>query len=131
MNGRIDPGGGGLTGATGDLTPDESEGAFVPGERREVEDETSRANVTFRQGASAPAQQGEVGDPKGDPIEGGPTELAQRESGYGSEHGLTPDDPAYRMEVNPPAAPDDRRGAGAHAEPRLGGDERSSNEERF
>lgn len=63
MNDRIDPGGGGLTGATGNLTPDESEGAFVPGERREVEDEITRANVTSRQGESAPAQRGEVGDP--------------------------------------------------------------------
>jgi hypothetical protein len=51
---RIDPGGGGLTGATGDLTPDESEGPFVPGERREVEDETDRATVTLGQAASAP-----------------------------------------------------------------------------
>ena len=131
MTERIDPGGGGLTGATGDLTPDDSDGPFVPGERREVEDETTRANVTFRQGASAPAQQGEVGDPEGDLHESGPTELAQRESGYGSEHGLTPDDPAYRMEVNPPAAPAERQVTGRRAQPRLGGDERSRHEERF
>ena len=29
---------------------------------------------------------------------GGPTNMAERESGYGSEHGLSPDDPAYGME---------------------------------
>ena len=32
---RNDPGGGGLTGATGDLTPDEIDEAFLPSERRE------------------------------------------------------------------------------------------------
>jgi len=35
---RTDPGGGGLTGATGDLTPDETDESFVPAERREIED---------------------------------------------------------------------------------------------
>jgi hypothetical protein len=50
---RIDPGGGGLTGATGDLTPDETDESFVPGERREVEGAESRAAVTDRQGTSA------------------------------------------------------------------------------
>jgi hypothetical protein len=129
VNDRIDPGGGGLTGATGDLTPDESEGAFVPGERREVEDRDTRATVTFRQAASAPAQNGDIGDPAGEQVDRGPTELAERESGYGSVHGLAPDDPAYRMEVNPPAAPEER-GVQA-AEPRIGGDRRSDHEERF
>jgi hypothetical protein len=51
---RLDPGGGGLTGVTGDLTPDESEDAFVPGERREVEDPQGRARVTLGHRASAP-----------------------------------------------------------------------------
>ncbi|HEX7171753.1 MAG TPA: hypothetical protein VF365_03975 [Candidatus Limnocylindria bacterium] len=129
MTDRIDPGGGGLTGATGDLTPDESERAFVPGERREVEDPNARASVTYRQGASAPAQHGDVGDPAGEGVQGGPTEMAQRESGYGSEHGLAPNDPAYRMEVHPPAGAAEREGR--DSEPRLGGDERSPNEERF
>lgn len=129
MNDRIDRGGGGLTGATGDLTPDESDHAFVPGERREVEDEDTRASVTFRQGAAAPAQRGEVGDPAGEHADRGPTELAERESGYGSEHGLAPNDPAYRMEVNPPAAPAER--GSRERVPRLGGDERSEHDERF
>ena len=35
MNDRTDPSGGGLTGATGDLTPDGSDEPFVPAERRE------------------------------------------------------------------------------------------------
>lgn len=63
MNDRIDPGGGGLTGATGDLTPDASDGAFVPGERREVEDPDARANVTLRHGASAPRVDDVAADP--------------------------------------------------------------------
>ena len=114
-----------MTGATGDLTPEAPDQAFEPGERREVEG-PDRAHVTYRQGASAPAQQGEIGDP-GDASAEGPTNLAERESGYGSEHGLSPEDPAYRMEVRPPAGPDDRRQQGT----RIGGDELTDSEERF
>lgn len=46
MTDRNDPGGGGLTGATGDLTPDEIDEAFLPGERREMEDPDGRARAT-------------------------------------------------------------------------------------
>ena len=129
MTDRTNPGGGGLTGATGDLTPDDAEQAFVPGERREIEGADSRAAVTYRQGTAAPSQHGEVGDPAGDQVDGGPADMAQRESGYGSEHGLSPDDPAYRMEVHPPAAPAER--SDREPEPRIGGDEMSEAEERF
>ena len=130
MTDRTDPGGA-LTGATGDLTPDDTDQAFVPGERREIEDAGSRAEVTYRQGVGAPAQHGEIGDPAGEDVDGGPTEMAQRESGYGSEHGLAPNDPAYRMEVHPPQRPegaDEQRPAGR---PRIGGDEAIDHEERF
>lgn len=34
MTDRDNPGGGGLTGATGDLTPESTDQAFDPGERR-------------------------------------------------------------------------------------------------
>ena len=121
-----------MTGATGDLTPDDTDESFVPGERREVEDAESRAAVTYRQGAGAPAQHGEVGDPGGEDVDGGPTEMAKRESGYGSEHGLAPNDPAYRMEVHPPAqspAGDEERSRPSR--PRIGGDEVSEGEEHF
>ena len=132
MTERIDPGGGGMTGATGDLTPEGPEESFVPGERREVEDPDARGTVTYRQATGAPSQRGEVGDPAGDEVDGGPTDMAVRESGYGSEHGLAPDDPAYRMEINPPAggtpSGERRRERG---EPRLGGDEVSGDEEHF
>ena len=63
MTDRIDPGAGGLTGVTGDLTPGESEDAFVPGERREVEDADARATVTLGQGASAPTADDAAADP--------------------------------------------------------------------
>lgn len=41
-----DTGGGGLTGATGDLTPDEADEAFVPAELREISDPAHQADVT-------------------------------------------------------------------------------------
>lgn len=125
MTDREHPGGGGLTGATGDLTPEAPEQAFVPGERREVEG-VDRGQVTYRQGIEAPAQQGEVGDPGGESA-GGPTNMAERASGYGSEHGLSPEDPAYRMDVHPPAGSDE----GGADETRIGGDDRSDHEDRF
>lgn len=125
MTDRDNPGGGGLTGATGDLTPEAPDQAFVPGERREVAG-PDRAQVTYNQAISAPAQQGEVGDP-GDASAEGPTNLAERDSGYGSEHGLSPEDPAYAMEIHPPAGSEDR----SERETRIGGDERSDREERF
>ncbi len=67
-----------------------------------------------------------MGDP-GDASVEGPTNLAERESGYGSEHGLSPEDPAYGMDIHPPA------GAADHPEQetRIGGDNRSDHEERF
>jgi len=122
---RDNPGGGGLTGATGDLTPDAPDQAFEPGERREVEG-SERAQVTYRQGVTAPAQRGEVGTP-GDASAEGPTNLAERESGYGSEHGLSPEDPAYGVELHPPAGGEGRGDEGT----RIGGDELSDGEERF
>jgi hypothetical protein len=115
---------GALTGATGDLTPDDADMAFVPGERREVSDADHQADVTTMQGAQAPSQSGEVGSPGADRPEDGPTELADRESGYGSEHGLSPEDPAYRMEARPRAST-----SPSGSEPRIGGDNLSEEEE--
>jgi hypothetical protein len=118
---------GGMTGATGDLTPDTIQRDFEPGELREVSDPAHQADVTQAQAARAPAQAGEVGSPSDDRPEGGPTELATRESGYGSDHGLSPEDPAYRMERRPRPKPEQDRGR----EPRDGGDERTDHEEHF
>jgi hypothetical protein len=113
-----------MTGATGDLTPDEIQRDFEPGEWRESLD-TAHAEVTQAQAARAPAQSGDVGDPGGDLEVDGPTNLASRESGYGSEHGLSPDDPAYRMEVRPRAAakPAPQRAT------RIGGDDLTDHDE--
>jgi hypothetical protein len=115
-----------MTGATGDLTPDEIQRDFTPGEWREAADPVHHADVTRTQAASAPAQSGEVGEPGAEAAEGGPTELAGRESGYGSEHGLSPQDPAYRMEVRPEQRSEE--GPEPRA-PRIGGDELAEREE--
>lgn len=125
-------GGGGLTGATGDLTPDDTDAAFEPGERREFGDPALQAEMTAAQGARADAQHGDIGRPEDLPV-GGPTNLADRDAGYGSEHGLDPDDPAYRMESHPPAAaaPADRGDTSDERSPRLGGDELLEEEPHF
>ena len=132
MTDRVDRGGGGLTGATGDLTPDDVDEPFIPGELREIAGPDDRARVTAEQGAAAPAQQGEIGDPAGEEVRGGPTNMPERASGYGSEHGLSPDDPAYRVEVHPPG-PHASPAESSHRErePRIGGDELRDAEDRF
>ena len=132
MSKRPDPGGGGLTGATGDLTPDDADEPFVPAERREQAGERAQGSVTHHQATAAPAQQGDVGQPGADPPGHGPL---NREGGYGSQHGLSPNDPAYRMEVDSPAEAAGRDQAGPNAsppaEPRAGVDDISDHEERF
>ena len=45
---------GGLTGATGDLTPDEIPDELIPAERREIEDASRQAAVTEAQASSGP-----------------------------------------------------------------------------
>ncbi|HET7686739.1 MAG TPA: hypothetical protein VFM19_10060 [Candidatus Limnocylindria bacterium] len=78
---RVD---GALTGATGDLLPPEADEAFVPAERRAIEDDAQQVAVSgsmhrqadeLRQGADAATAGG----------------------GYGGSHGLAPDDPNYAM----------------------------------
>lgn len=59
-----------MTGATGDLTPDDSD-PFVPAERREVDDADQQAAVTASQGRQAPAQSADIGEPGSDRPEGG------------------------------------------------------------
>lgn len=102
MTKRLDPGGGGLTGVTGDLTPDESAAPFVPGERLE--------------------QTGNVG---------GPAELGGRESGYGSDHGSSPHDNADRTEVPSSAGCGAEQPSSPAPEPRQGVDDVTDHEERF
>lgn len=116
-----------MTGATGDLTPDDIQRDFEPGEFREISDPRHHADVTQAQAARAPAQTGEIGEPGGGLPEGGPTNMATRESGYGSQHGLSPDDPAYRMESRPTESPE----KGTGRDPRIGGDDVADHEEHF
>ena len=108
-----------MTGATGDLTPDEVQRDFEPGEWREASGAEHQADVTRSQASHAHAhpRRGQSADLESGE---GPTELAGRESGYGAEQGLAADDPAYRMEVRPESPrieePHGRR------ETRIGGD---------
>jgi hypothetical protein len=118
-------GGGGLTAATGDLTPPDTDDAFDPGERREAEDPEHRADVTLaRSGA------GRAGiDPASTELsEEGPTDLASQDGGYGSTGGLAGDDPAYRMEEGLSPKPSDEAST---ARPRIGADQLADHEERF
>jgi hypothetical protein len=113
-----------MTGATGDLTPDEIQRDFQPGEWREASGADHQGDVTRSQRAHSHARRESGADlDSGE----GPTELAGRQSGYGSEEGLSSDDPAYRMEVRPPSPRiDDPR---THRDTRIGGDERGDHEE--
>jgi hypothetical protein len=60
---RPDAGGGGLTGATGDLTPDATDAAFDPGERREVESAEHQADVTRARAHHGPTGTGATDSP--------------------------------------------------------------------
>ena len=122
---------GALTCATGNLTPEGSREPFVPAERREVADPEVQADVTVRQGANAPAQSGDVGEPGSERPEDGLTELATRESGYGSESGLSPNDPAYRMESRPGRRSEPTHPDASDGETRIGGDEMATRDEHF
>ena len=127
-----EPGEGAMTGATGSLTPDSATDEFVPAERREISDPEHLRDVTVTQRREGDRRHPGVGDPEDQPVRG-PTELANLDAGYGSEHGLRRDDPAYRMEHHPSASeaaaevePERRR------QPRSGdGDEFSDEPEHF
>jgi hypothetical protein len=121
---RPDAGGGGLTGATGDLTHESTDRPFVPAERREMEDH--QGEVT-----ASPARQSGESVPDGDPLVAGDvTELAQADGGYGSGAGLSGEDPAYRMEKRPVHPPE--RGTDPPAEDvRPGVDVITDHEERL
>lgn len=130
MSGPRRPGDGGMTGATGDLTPDDSVGAFVPAELREISDPDHQAAVTTAHGRRAPAQRGDPGAPVQSPEAG----AAPRDGGTGSEHGLAGSDPAYRMETRAdPAAADDRHRPDPDGPRRTpeDGDEFADHQDRF
>lgn len=67
MSSDRESGGGGMTGATGDLTPDEPTDAFAPGERRDIEgadtptDEDARADARPEDPDGATSRESHVG----------------------------------------------------------------------
>ena len=81
-----------LTGATGDLTPDEMDEPFVPAERRAMEDDSAIAVTTamHRETERNRADRATPESGSGPDHPGG--------GGYGTEHGLAGDDPAYAMD---------------------------------
>lgn len=130
MTGTDRPGHGGMTGATGDLTPDDGAGEFVPAERREISDAEHQGEVTTARGRGAPAQQGDSGAPGESSGAGG----APRDGGVGSGHGLSGADPAYRMETRPDPGVEDRHRRRDADQPRRtseDGDEFADHEEHF
>jgi len=56
---------GGMTGATGDLTPDEVPDDLIPAERREIEHSANQPGVTQAQAGSPP---GDEDDPSAHPV---------------------------------------------------------------
>jgi len=93
---QVPESGGGLTDATGSLTPDEPDAEFVPAELRAVSQpgtahamsvEARRRNAAEQPGADRPGSLDERPQATLAPNE--------RDGGYGSEHGLAADDPAY------------------------------------
>lgn len=119
---------GGLTEATGSLTPSDADEAFVPAELREMTDPGAARDVTAAAHRRREDRRGLVEDDPGSLIPRGEgTPLNDRDGGIGSEHGLSGDDPAYAEQTHLPDAPAGR----AHGN-RLGGDDRSDpSEDRF
>jgi hypothetical protein len=133
-----EPGGGGMTGATGKLTPDSSDDEFAPAEWRESVGSGEERNVTAAvRRESDQLHAGAIDDPERLRL-GDPHDYSTRDAGYGSEHGLSASDPAYRMEHHPSAAESDEDVEGRRPEPpsgpgpQLGGDvQRSPEDEHF
>lgn len=97
---------GALTGATGDLLPPDADDEFIPAERRAVEDDAHQVAVSGSMHRQA------------DELRQG-SDAATAGSGYGSGHGLAPDDPNYAM--NEATYPEP---AGSPVDPVSGTDER-------
>lgn len=97
--------GGGLTGATGSLTSDAfGTEPFVPGELREIEDPTRAGRMTDALARHAGHEQ-EAAASQLDAPDRADAGAAPGAGGYGSSQGLSPDDPAYRVDRQPDASP--------------------------
>ncbi len=119
-----DEGAGAMTGATGNLTPDGEDDEFVPAETREMSDAAAGRDVTAAAHRRREARSADRTDEPGRLIERGEQTAANdRDGGYGSEHGLASDDPAYHMEPGaPPASSDEPPPEARPRETRIGGD---------
>jgi hypothetical protein len=113
---------GGLTGATGSLTPSDPDDEFVPAETREMNDPAAARRVTAAAHRRAEERGvGQVDDPSGPPVTDESKVQQTRGGGYGAGSGLSGQDPAYRMEEGALPAAERQAPTG---EPILGGDER-------
>jgi hypothetical protein len=118
---------GGMTGATGNLTPSDPDDEFVPAETREISDPHAARRITaetHRRGEDRGARQT---DPTGPEATDDSKPQQTRGGGYGSGGGLSEEDPAYRMEERALPARDEEQAP--EAGPILGGDERHDPEE--
>ena len=77
---------GGMTGATGDLTPDDIQRDFQPGERREASDASHQAEVTRSQASRVHEQSPARGDPDDPAAEGGEPQIGGDERADSEEH---------------------------------------------
>ena len=110
---------GGLTGATGSLTPSDQDDEFVPAETREINDPNAARRITAE--THRRAEDRGAGVTSEAPSDGGDA----FRGGYGSGSGLSAEDPAYRMDE--PAVPPHERPTGG--DPVLGGDTRGEPED--
>jgi len=121
----------GMTEATGNLTPDDADDAFVPAETRELTDPGAGRDVTAAAHRRSEERRASGSDDPGSLIarrENMPPN--DRDGGYGSEHGLSGDDPAYAEEAHLPEGPN--RGAHPRRDTDVGGDqERDPIDDRF
>lgn len=100
----------GMTEATGNLTPDDADDAFVPAETRELTDPGAARDMTAAAHRRREERRASRPDDPGSLIprrEDMPPN--DRDGGYGSEHGLSGDDPAYAEEAHLPEDPNRRR----------------------
>jgi hypothetical protein len=117
---------GGLTGATGSLTPSDPDEEYVPAETREISDPDAARRVTAERHRNADDRGvgGSAGVAGPDAVTDDKPQ-STRSGGYGSGTGLSADDPAYRMEDR--ALPAAERAP--NEETILGGDTRSDPED--
>jgi hypothetical protein len=120
----------GMTGATGNLVPGDPDDQFVSAARREAEDPDSAGAMTAAAHRRREARRATGDDDPGSLIDWrDDVPPNDRDGGYGSEHGLSSEDPAYREETPLPQPP---RPARSREQRRLGADEvHGPEEDRF